>query len=83
MASGHLPKISHSGLALSPAAPTFIHLFPQIMAILFLSHLKPNLNNAKGSILSPFSQPLATRIFIDLSKINWTQGLLAFGHAES
>ena len=79
MASGHLPKISHGWLALSPAAPVSIHL-----AILLsppLSHPSPS--NSKGSTPSPFAQPLAAGIFIDQSKTNWEKRPLVSGLADS
>jgi hypothetical protein len=79
VASGHLPKISHGWLALSPAAPVSIHL-----AILLsppLSHPSPS--NSKGSTPSPFAQPLAAGIFIDQSKTNWEKRPLVSGLADS
>ena len=83
MASGHLHEFLQSWLAFSPAALSFHPSPPSHGDSLFSFLPVPSLHKSKGPILSPFSQPLATRIFIDLSKINWTQGLLAFGHAES
>ena len=77
VASGHLPKISHGWLALSPAAPASHPSSPghgeSSVPLCFL---------ACASLRISLAQPKDVAIFNDCSKTNWVHGPLVLEHAD-
>ena len=79
VASSHLSKVWHGWLALFPVLPVS-HPSTQVSANLPVPLCVISLTILR---VLPSAQLFAIDIFIDLSKTNWAQGPLAFGHTDS